>query len=56
VYVYDDESRLPLLEAFQMQAASPDLSLTWFDAAVLTQKAHEQARIVGELEKIMPRF
>ena len=33
-----------LLEEFQKQAANGDLSLTWFDAAVLTQKAHEQAR------------
>jgi hypothetical protein len=43
VYVYDDESRSALLETFQVQAADPALSLTWFDAAVLTQKAHEQA-------------
>jgi hypothetical protein len=43
VYVYDDESRLSLLDAFRAQAADPGLSLTWFDAAVLTQKAHEQA-------------
>ncbi len=43
VFVYDDQSRDPLLEAFRAQAANPELSLNWFDAAVLTQKAHEQA-------------
>jgi hypothetical protein len=43
VYVYDDASRGPLLETFQAQAADPELSLNWFDAAVLTEKAHEQA-------------
>ena len=43
VYVYDDESRAALLEAFQEQAADQQLSLNWFDAAVLTQKAQEQA-------------
>ena len=43
VYVYDDESRAALLEAFQEQAAEEELSLNWFDAAVLTQKAQEQA-------------
>ena len=43
VYVYDDESRAALLEAFQEQAAEAGLSLNWFDAAVLTQKAQEQA-------------
>ena len=39
VYVYDDASRSPLLETFRTQAADPNLSLNWFDAAVLTQKA-----------------
>ena len=43
VYVYDDASRSPLLETFRAQAADPELSLNWFDVAVLTQKAHEQA-------------
>jgi hypothetical protein len=43
VYVYDDESRAALSEAFQEHAAHPHLSLNWFDAAVLTQKAQEQA-------------
>jgi hypothetical protein len=42
VYVYDDASRAPLLETFRSQAADPSLSLSWFDAAVLTRKAHEQ--------------
>lgn len=43
VYVYDDESRAALLETFQEQAAEAGLSLNWFDAAVLAQKAQEQA-------------
>lgn len=43
VYVYDDDSRQRLLEAFREHAADPSLSLTWFDAAVLGQKAREQA-------------
>ncbi len=43
VYVYDDASRVPLLETFRTQADDPNLSLNWFDAAVLTQKAREQA-------------
>jgi hypothetical protein len=44
VYVYDDDSRQPLIDAFRDQAADPQLSFTWFDAAVLTEKAREQAR------------
>jgi hypothetical protein len=55
VYVYDDDSRQPLLEFFRAQAADPALSLTWFDAAVLTQKAHEQSAAVG-LAPGGPRF
>lgn len=44
VYVYDDASRRELLDAFRDQAADPELNLNWFDAAVLTEKAKEQAR------------
>ena len=43
VYVYDDESRETLLQLLQDQAADPVLTLNWFDAAVLTRKAQEQA-------------
>ncbi len=56
VYIYDDDSSLALLEAFRDQAADPELTLNWFDAAVLTQKAHEQAQIVQEMESLQPRF
>jgi hypothetical protein len=45
VFVYDDDSRQPLIDAFRDQAADPRLSFTWFDAAVLTEKAREQARV-----------
>jgi hypothetical protein len=43
VFVYDDASQAALLEVFRSQAADPALSLTWFDATVLAQKAREQA-------------
>jgi hypothetical protein len=55
VYVYDDASRSPLLETFRAQAADPELSLNWFDAAILTQKAREQAAGAA-LPEISPRF
>ena len=44
VYVYDDPSRHLLIDAFRGQAADPRLGLTWFDAAILTERAREQAR------------
>jgi hypothetical protein len=39
VYVFDDLSRATLIDAIRDQAAEPRLSLNWFDAAVLTEKA-----------------
>jgi hypothetical protein len=47
VFIYDDESREGLINTFRDQAAEPQLSFTWFDAAVLTEKAREQARQGG---------
>ena len=44
VYVYDDESREALVEAICAQAASPAVSLSWYDAAVLTERARKQAQ------------
>lgn len=44
VYVYDDSSRAALLELFRATAADGRLSFSWFDAAVLTEKAWEQAQ------------
>jgi hypothetical protein len=44
VFVYDDDSRPELIDTFRDQAADPRLNLNWFDAAVLTEKAREQAR------------
>ena len=43
VFVYDDRSRDPLLESFRAAAADPDLSFSWYDAAVLSDKARDQA-------------
>jgi hypothetical protein len=53
IFVYDDDSRQPLVDAFRDQAADPNLSFNWFDAAVLIQKAREQTAMAtagSELE------
>jgi hypothetical protein len=47
VYVYDDESRDELIEAIRAQAASPLVSLSWYDAAVLAERARRQAQDAG---------
>ena len=43
VYVYDDDSRDVLIDTFRDQAADPQYTFNWFDAAVMTRKAREQA-------------
>jgi hypothetical protein len=43
IILYDDDSRPSLIDAIRDQAADPGLSFNWFDAAVLTQKARDQA-------------
>jgi hypothetical protein len=50
VYVYDDDSRDTLIRSVRDQAADPHLSLNWFDAAVLVDKAREQGRATTALE------
>ena len=45
IYVYDDDSRQPLIDCLRDQAADPNLTFNWFDAAVLTQKAREQTGV-----------
>ena len=45
VFVYDDASQDQLLDAFREQAGDARLSLSWFDAGVLSRKAIEQAKI-----------
>ena len=54
VYIYDDESQQALIDAFRDQAADPRLTFTWFDAAVLTDKARQQAR-ANQLPTARPR-
>jgi hypothetical protein len=44
VFVYDDASRDALIDVLRDHAADPSLNFSWFDAAVLTEKAREQAR------------
>lgn len=43
VFVYDDGSREETIAAIRDQAADPTVSLNWFDAAVLTERARKQA-------------
>ena len=55
VYVYDDASQEQLFNAIRDHAADPSLSLSWFDAAVLTRKARDQVRALAEEPAIPQR-
>jgi len=56
IFVYDNESRPQLIDTFRDQAADPQLSLSWFDAIVLTTKAREQETMEATpMEAMAPR-
>ena len=41
IYVFDDHNRDATLRQIAQHAADPQLSLTWFDAAMLSKKIRE---------------
>lgn len=43
VFLYDDDSRQECLRTLGRFASTPDLSFTWYDAAILSQKIREGA-------------
>ncbi len=44
VFLYDDRSRAETLRMLGRYASNPDLSFTWYDAAVLSQKVRQESR------------
>jgi len=53
VFLYDDDSPAALLQTLGRYAANPELSFTWYDAAILSQKIRrlkrerDMARLAG---------
>ncbi|HUS38324.1 MAG: hypothetical protein WBF93_11160 [Pirellulales bacterium] len=43
VFLFDDDSRAATLRILGRYASNPDLSFTWYDAAVLSQKIRQEA-------------
>ena len=41
IYVFDDHNRDATLRQIARDAANPELSLSWYDAAVLSKKVRE---------------
>ena len=42
VFLYDDSSRAETLRTLGRFASNPELSMTWYDAAVLSQKVRKE--------------
>jgi hypothetical protein len=45
VFLFDDDNRVEMLRQFGRFAANPDLSFTWYDAAVMSQKVRQTAQV-----------
>lgn len=43
VFLYNDENRVEMLRTLGRYAADPQLSFTWYDAAVMSKKVREIA-------------
>lgn len=50
VFLYDDESAAALMQTLGRFAGDPELSFSWYDAAVLSQKVRRQNREPAERE------
>ncbi len=56
VFLYDDDHRVETLRMLGRYAADPQLSFTWYDAAVMSKKIREMANsLAAEAEHIAPR-
>lgn len=51
VFLFDDRNRAEVLRTLGRYASNPDLSFTWYDAAVLSQKIRQTCE-----ESVSSRF
>ena len=52
VFLFDDTQRAETLRTLGRYASNPELSFTWYDAAVLSQKVRQ----VSQTQESTPRF
>ena len=52
IFLFDDTQRAEALRMLGRYASNPDLSFTWYDAAVLSQKVRQS----GPVDKSLNRF
>ena len=44
IFLYDDDNRAETLRMLGRYASNPELSFTWYDAAVLSQKIRQESK------------
>ncbi|MCS7305540.1 MAG: hypothetical protein NZ602_10595 [Thermoguttaceae bacterium] len=44
IFLYDDASRAETLRVLGRFASNPELSFTWYDAAILSQKIRQESQ------------
>lgn len=54
VFLYDDQSRAETLRTLGRFASNPELSFSWYDAAVLSQKIRQESK--QQQAAARPRF
>jgi hypothetical protein len=50
IFLYDDDHRSDALRTLGRFASNPDLSFSWYDAAVLSQRVRQSAQEAAERE------
>ncbi len=56
IFLYDDSKRAETLRTLGRYASNPDLSFSWYDAAVLSQKVRQTAKQAAEETGSNTRF
>jgi hypothetical protein len=51
VFIYDDDSRAETLRTLGRFASNPDLSFTWYDAAVLSGKVRPKTNLPADSDR-----
>jgi hypothetical protein len=55
VFLFDDESREEAIRSLARHAADPELSFSWYDAAVLAEKIRQAAPAGRSGRRLGPR-
>ena len=51
IFLYDDQNRAETLRMLGRYASNPELSFTWYDAAVLSQKVRQNVSSSAHLDR-----